>query len=96
MSNFQSVSELLRAIRNTIKVYRYLFLDGKILYRDVLESNIVITDPKENDGLLGILIDLELSTVVEDRKNTRTGSQRITGTLKFIAIKVVKIAFRDN
>jgi hypothetical protein len=56
----------------------------------------VITDPKENDGLSGMLIDLELGTVVEDGKNTRTGSQRMTGTLKFMAIEVVRMAFRDN
>ena len=56
----------------------------------------VITNPKENDGLSGMLIDLELGTVVEDGKNTQTGSQRMTGTLKFMAIEVVRMAFRDN
>ena len=96
LSKFHSVSELLRALRDAIKVHRSLFLDGRILHRDVSESNMVITDPKENNGLSGMLIDLELGTVVEDGKNTRTGSQRMTGTLKFMAIEVVKMAFRDN
>ena len=96
LSKFLSVSELLRAVRDAIKVHRSLFLDGRILHRDVSESNMVITDPKENDGLSGMLIDLELGTVVKDGKNTRTGSQRMTGTLKLMAIEVVKMAFRDN
>ena len=73
-----------------------LFLDGRILYRDVSESNMVITNLKENNGMSGMLIDLELVTVVEDGKNTRIGSQRMTRTLKFMAIEVVRMAFRDN
>ena len=96
LSKFHSVLEPLRAVRDAIKVHRSLFLDGRILHRDVSELNMIITDPKENDGLTGMLIDLELGTVVEDGKNTRTGSQRMTGTLKFMAIEVVKMAFRDN
>ena len=96
LSNFQSVSELLRAIRDAIKVHQALFLDGRILHRDVSESNMVITNPKENDGLSGMLIDLELGIVVEDGKNTRTGNQRMTDTRKFMAIEVVRMAFRDK
>ena len=96
LSQFHTVLELLQALRDAIKVHRSLFLDGRILHRDVSEANMVITTPEENDGLYGMLIDLELGTIVEDGKNTRTGSQRMTGTLKFMAIEVVRMAFRDN
>ena len=96
LSKFHSVLELLQALRDAIKIHRSLFFDGRILHRDVSEANMVITEPDENDGLSGMLIDLELGTVVEDGQNTRTGSQRMTGTLKFMAIEVVKMAFRDN
>lgn len=41
LAQFCDVGELLRAIRDAIKVHRYLFLDGNILHRDVAESNII-------------------------------------------------------
>ena len=88
---FSSVQELLRAIRDAIKVHRSLFLDGKILHRDISESNMIITDTKDNNGLSGMLIDLELGTIVVDGKNMRTGAQRMTGTLKYMAIEVLEL-----
>jgi serine/threonine protein kinase len=91
LAHFTSVSELLRALRDAIKVHRSLFLDGNILHRDVSESNIIITDSDKNDGLAGSLIDLELGTIVENGKNTRTGLKRMTGTLKFMAIEVLEL-----
>ena len=91
LARFHSVSELLRGVRDGIKVHRSLFLDGKILHRDVSETNMIITDPDENDGLFGMLIDLELGTVIVDGKNTRTGAQRMTGTLKYMAIEVLEL-----
>jgi hypothetical protein len=91
LARFTSVGELLRAMRDAIKVHRSLFLDGSILHRDVSESNIIITDPDKNDGLAGSLIDLELGTIVENGKNTRTGLKRMTGTLKYMAIEVLEL-----
>ncbi|KAK4981154.1 hypothetical protein LTR28_003813 [Elasticomyces elasticus] len=43
-----------------------------------------------------MLINLGLGTTVEDGKNIRTGSKRMTGTLKYMAIEVVELALRDN
>ena len=95
LAKFRSIPELLRAVCDVIKVHRALFLDGKILHRDVSETNMIITDVDENDGFCGMLIDVELGTIVEDGKNTRTEGKRMTGTLKFMAIEVVELALRD-
>ncbi|KAK3045430.1 hypothetical protein LTR09_012970 [Extremus antarcticus] len=96
LAEYRSVSHFLRVLRDALKSHRSLLQDGKILHRDVSKSNIVITDPNENEGYSGMLIDLELGTTIEDGKNTRTGSKRMTGTLKYMAIEVVELALRDN
>jgi Fungal protein kinase len=49
---FQSILLLLEALRDAIKAHRSLFMDGRILYRDISKNNIIITDPREADGLL--------------------------------------------
>lgn len=97
LSTFQSVPELLCAFRDAIKAHRSLFLDGKILHRDVSENNIIITDPKDNQGFSGTLIDMDLAVNVDDiGYNERSGAQRMTGTLKYMAIEIVELAFRDD
>ena len=64
------------------------------MHRDISQSNIVITNPDENGGFSGMLIDLELGTTVEEGRNSRTGSQHMTGTLKYMAIEVVQTGFQ--
>ena len=59
--DFRLIQELLKALRDAIKAYRSLYTDGKILYRDISENNIIIIDPKEADGFTGILIDKDLA-----------------------------------
>jgi len=73
LAEFSSVRQLLAALRDAIRTHRSLFLDGHIIHRDVSRWNIIITDPSENDGLSGALIDLELGAVVENGQNVRTG-----------------------
>lgn len=82
LAKFNSVIQLLQALRDAIKVHRSLLLDGKILHRDVSGMNIIIVDLHDNEGFSGMLIDLELGTILEDGKNTRTGLKHMTGTLK--------------
>ena len=97
LADFRDLPELLRTFRDAIRAHRSLLLDGAILHRDISSNNIVITDPKEAKGFSANLIDLDLATGVdEDFKNNRTSSQGMTGTLKYMAIEVVEIAFRDN
>ena len=93
LKNFNTVPELLRAFRDAIKAHRSLFLDGKILHRDISENNIIITDPKEADGFSGMLIDMDLATKVrDDGTNERSEAQQMTGTLQFMAIEVLEMA----
>ena len=92
LKNSNTVPELLRAFWDTIKAHRSLFLDGKILHRDISENNIFITDPEEPDGFSGILIDMDLATKVkEDRTNQRSEAQQITCTLQIMAIEVLEM-----
>ncbi|KAF1819704.1 uncharacterized protein K489DRAFT_412416 [Dissoconium aciculare CBS 342.82] len=91
LAEFSDVRQLLAALRDAIKTHRSLFLDGHIIHRDVSQWNIIITDPSENDGLSGALIDLELGAVVEKGQNVRTGLKRMTGTLKYMAIEVLEL-----
>ncbi len=46
LDNFTTLSKLFAALRDAIKVYRSLYLVGQILYRDILENSIIITDPR--------------------------------------------------
>ncbi len=41
---YESVRELLEALRDAIAGHKWLLEDGKILHRDVSENNIIITE----------------------------------------------------
>ena len=86
IKEFQSIKELLTALRDAAKGHRSLFEKAKILHRDISENNIIITDPERADGFRGMLIDLDLA--IEDSK--RTGARQMTGTMEFMAIDVLR------
>ncbi|SLM34963.1 serine threonine-protein kinase sgk2 [Lasallia pustulata] len=86
ISQFKSVGELLEGLRDALKVHRSLYMDGKILHRDISENNIIITDPGMADGFKGMLIDLDLAK--EEGKGP-SGAGHRTGTLEFMAIEVL-------
>ncbi len=88
LSKFDSVSELLTALRDTIKAHRSLYIQGKSLHRDISEGNIIITDPKKADGFTGMLIDLELAKKVD---SGRSDARHQTGTMEFMAIEVLRL-----
>ena len=95
LDKYKNVKELLCCFRDAIEAHQSLFIDGKILHRDISLNNIIITDPKA-DGFSGMLIDLDLATSIDvNGKNERSGAQKMTGTLKYMAIEVVEFAFRD-
>ena len=96
LHKYESVRELLCCFRDAIKAHRSLFIDGKILHRDISLDNIIITDPKEADNFTGMLIDMDMATSVDvNGLNKRSGAQRMTGTLKYMAIEVVAFALCD-
>ena len=77
------MEELLTTLRDAIKGHRSLYIDRGILYRDISENNIIITNPIRTNGFRGILIDLNLTKVVGSRP---LGARHQTGTVEFIAI----------
>ncbi|KAL1952767.1 hypothetical protein VTO42DRAFT_4273 [Malbranchea cinnamomea] len=77
--------ELLEALRDAIKAHKSLYMDGKILHRDISENNIIITDPKKT-GFAGMLIDMDFA---RELSRGRSGARCRTGTLEFMAIEVL-------
>lgn len=49
-------------------MHRSLFEKAKFLHRDISENSIILTDPERADGLIDILIDLDLA--IEAGKRT--------------------------
>jgi hypothetical protein len=67
----------LEALRDTIRGYRSLLEDGKILYWDISENNIIITELPAEDAPKGRLIDLDLAKELDgmpSRARYRTGT----------------------
>lgn len=61
LCSFQSLLELLQALRNVIKCHRSLCCDAGILHQDVSPGNIVILDPEVEGKPRGILIDFDVA-----------------------------------
>ena len=96
LDRFKSVPELLRALRDAVKAHQSLFRDAKILHRDISMNNIIITDRKDIDGFSGMLIDMDMATRIDENGNNEcSGARNMTGTLKFMAIEVLRSAERD-
>ena len=87
LRGFRSKTELLKALRDAIKAHRSLYIKGRILHRDVSENNIIITNPKEVDGLTGMLIDVDLAKEIGSGPS---GARHRTGTMEFMAIEVLQ------
>ena len=87
ISDFQTVRELLEALRDAIRAHQSLFVKGRILHRDISSNNIIITDGKKSGGFRGMLIDLDLA---KERDGEPTGARHQTGTMQFMAIEVLR------
>ncbi|EPQ65350.1 Bgt-4306 [Blumeria graminis f. sp. tritici] len=81
--------ELICGLRDAIKGYKSLFMDSKILHRDISTNNIILTDPKLNDGCYGVLIDLDLAISMSD-DSCSADAKLLTGTMEFIALGILK------
>ena len=87
ISDFQTVRELLEALRDAIRAHQSLFVKGRILHRDISSNNIIITDGKKSGGFRGMLIDLDLA---KERDGEPTGARHQTGTMQYMAIEVLR------
>ena len=97
LQEFQSVLEVLEAFRDTIKAHRRLFLGRKTLHRDISLNNIILTDPKQNHGCSGMLIDLDLAVLVDENgKNETSEEKNMTGTLEYMAIQILEGTIRKE
>ncbi|VDB85708.1 Bgt-50329 [Blumeria graminis f. sp. tritici] len=80
--------ELICGLRDAIKGHKSLFMDSKILHRDISTNNIILTDPKLNDGCYGVLIDLDLAISMSD-DSCSADAKLLTGTMEFIALGIL-------
>ena len=97
LQDFRSVPQVLHVFRDVITAHKSLFLDRKLLQRDVSFNNIILTDPKENRGCSGMLIDFDLGVLVgEDGKNETSEEKNMTGTLEYMAIQILEGAIRKE
>ena len=70
LRNFELIPELLKILRDVIKTYKFLYINGKILYKDISENNIIITDLKKINGFTDILIIIKYNKENNNRKNS--------------------------
>ncbi|KAI9655951.1 MAG: hypothetical protein M1829_000461 [Trizodia sp. TS-e1964] len=82
---FESIKVLLKVLLDAITAHKSLLIEANILHRDVSENNIIQTDPQDNDGRLGMLIDLDLATKIGDTAVLK----HLTGTMQFMGIGVL-------
>jgi serine/threonine protein kinase len=87
LHEYQSVRELLEALRDAIRGHRSLLEDGKILHRDISENNIIITELPAEEAPKGRLIDLDLAKELDSMPG---GARHRTGTMQFMAIEVLE------
>ncbi|KAG6194888.1 hypothetical protein E4U10_002481 [Claviceps purpurea] len=86
ISDFRSIKELLECERDAIRAHRSLYLEGKILHRDISPHNIVIARPATADGFKGMLIDLDMACTQGSDQN---GASHAVGTLPYMAVEVL-------
>jgi hypothetical protein len=55
---YKTVGELLEALRDSTRGHKSFLKDGKILYRDISENNIIITEIATEVDPKGMLIEL--------------------------------------
>ncbi|KFY52693.1 hypothetical protein V496_08250 [Pseudogymnoascus sp. VKM F-4515 (FW-2607)] len=87
LHTFHSTVQLLQVFRDSIKCHRSLYLDAKILHRDISPGNIIILDSQDEEKPKGILIDLDSAIELAEISETESG---VTGTRPFMAIGVLK------
>lgn len=85
--NFRSIPELLKAPRDAIKAHRSLYTKGMILHRDISKNNTIITDPKEADGFIGMLINEHFAKEIGSEWSD---AWHQTGTMEFMSIQVLQ------
>ncbi|KAF3941760.1 hypothetical protein ABW19_dt0201994 [Dactylella cylindrospora] len=85
MQQFASIRELLEVLRDLVKALRSLYIDGRILHRDIAIKNVIInTSRRSVDSPMGVLIDFDQAL---DLDNARAVESMI-GSDGFMAIGI--------
>lgn len=92
LHRYDSVLEALQALADAVKAHRSLYLDGKILHKDISPANIIIPDNTADGKLKGWLIDLDLAVETCEPYVPFKAS----GTYIFKAIGVLRAYLPDN
>ncbi|CAD6499019.1 BgTH12-04673, partial [Blumeria graminis f. sp. triticale] len=81
--------ELICGLRDAIKGHQSLYMDTNILHRDISTNNIILTNPKRNNGCHGMLIDLDLAILRTDN-NCSENAKALTGTMELLALGLLE------
>lgn len=96
LHRYESIPEVLYALRDAVKAHRSLYQDGWILHRDISPSNIIIPSyPSTRDATdvaRGVLIDFDMA-----KENSEPYQpHQAVGTYIFQAIGVLQAYLSDN
>lgn len=96
LHNYQSIQEVLFALRDAVKAHRSLYQDGRILHRDINPSNIIVPshgpDTNAPDAARGVLIDFDMA---KENSEPYRPNQAV-GTYIFQAIGVLQAYLPNN
>ncbi|WVO17484.1 hypothetical protein L204_105176 [Cryptococcus depauperatus] len=85
IQTFASISELLAALRDLVRALQSLYMDGRILHRDIAIKNVVITPQPSEGSPTGMLIDFDQAL---DLDNVRA-VEPMVGSDGFMAIGIL-------
>lgn len=96
LHRYESIPEVLYALRDAVKAHRSLYQDGRILHRDINPSNIIIPSYSSTrdatDPARGVLIDFDMA---KENSEPHQPHQAV-GTYIFQAIGVLQAYLPDN
>ncbi|KAK7722057.1 hypothetical protein SLS63_009338 [Diaporthe eres] len=96
LHKYQSIPEVLFALRDAVRAHRSLYQDGRILHRDINPSNIIIPsygpDTDAADAARGVVIDFDMA---KENSEPYQPNQAV-GTYIFQAIGVLQAYLPDN
>ncbi|CAD6502843.1 BgTH12-05432 [Blumeria graminis f. sp. triticale] len=88
LQSCRSAREFLVGIRDAILAHRRLRDQARLLHGDVSEGNIILSRPNEEGATEGILIDLDMSSLIESSRKMDEVIA-ITGTMKYMALELL-------
>ncbi|CAD6502781.1 BgTH12-05371 [Blumeria graminis f. sp. triticale] len=88
LQSCRSAREFLVGIRDAILAHRRLRDQARLLHGDVSEGNIIMRRPNDEGATEGILIDLDISSLIESSRRMDEVIA-ITETMKYIALELL-------